>query len=183
MKKSEIKEEILISLYFNIPFSLITYLFTKNILISLIVFILISFFIITFGLLTTKLGYKRHCEIIESEGFKQLISMGFKIEKVNDYVGINGVYRDYLFDVYYDWLTVSESKNSKALVLNIHFEPPTLNNETDHIHLRKISEKYLASRWHFIPKNYCFRWREGNVLMNNSIGLKNPNYEFTHPHI
>ena len=66
MKKSEIKEELIISLYFNIPFSLITYLTTKNILISIVVFLLTSFFIIAVGLLAKNLGYKRHCEIIES---------------------------------------------------------------------------------------------------------------------
>lgn len=178
MKISDIKEHIIISLFFSIPFSFITYLMTENILTLLIVFVLISFFIIITGLLTEQFGYKRHCEIIESEGFKRLISIGFEIEKVNDYVGISGVYRNYLFDVYYDWLTFSEYKNSKALVLNIHFEPPTINNETDHIRLRKISEKYIISHWGFVPRNYCFRWREGNVMMNNSIGLKNPNYEF-----
>lgn len=179
MKKSEIKEQIIISLYFNIPFSLITYLSTRNILISLIVFLLTTIVVITFGLLSEKLGYKRHCEIIESVAFKKLISRGFKIEKVNDYVGLNGVYRNYLFDIYYDWLTVSNNRNSKALVLNIYFYPPTLdNNKTDHIHLKKISGKYITSPWSLIPKTYSYRWREGNLLMNNSIGVKNPNYEF-----
>lgn len=178
MKISDIKEGIMISLFFNIPFSLITYLMTENILISLIVSVLTSFFIIIGGLLTKRFGYKRHCEIIESEGFKKLISIGFEIEKVNDYVGLSGVYRNYLFDVYYDWLTFSENRNSKALVLNIHFEPPTINNEIDYIRLRKISEKHIISHWRFIPRNYCFRWREGNVMMNNSIRFKNPNYEF-----
>ncbi|WP_268847011.1 hypothetical protein [Flavobacterium aestivum] len=179
MKTSEVKEQIIISLYFNIPLSLITYITTNNLLISLIVFLLTTFFIITAGLLTTKLGYKRHFEITESEGFKKLISLGFRIEKVNDYVGLNGVYRNYLFDIYYDWLTVSNNRNSKALVLNIYFNPPTLNNnKTDHKRLKEISEKYITSRWSLIPKTYCYRWREGNIMMNNSIGLKNPNYEF-----
>lgn len=179
MNKSEVKEQIIISLYFSIPLFLIFYLTTNNLLISLIVFLITSFLIITLGLITKNLGYKRHCEIIESEGFKKLILLGFEIERVNDYVGINGVYRNYLFDVYYDWLTVSNNRNSKALVLNIYFDPPTLNNnETDHIRLKKISEKYITSPWSLIPKPYCYRWREGNIMMNNSIGLKNPNYEF-----
>lgn len=179
MTKSEIKEEIIISLYFNIPSSIITYLVTQNILISLIVFFVTSIFIIAIGLLTQNLGYKRHCEIIESDGFKKLISIGFTIERKNDYVGINGVYRNYLFDIYYDWLTVSNNKNSKALVLNAYFEIPINNNaETDHFRLKKIEEKYKTSRWRMMPKNYYYRWRKGNVMMNNSIGLKNPNYEF-----
>ena len=25
---------------------------------------------------------------------------------------------------------------------------------------------------------YNFRWRDGNLMMNNTVGLKNPNYEF-----
>jgi hypothetical protein len=178
MKKEELKEELKITLFFNIPFFLIAYLTTKNLLISLIIFGLTTFFILTVGLLTKKWGYKRHCEIIESEGFKKLISIGFEIEKVNDYVGLNGVYRNYLFDVYYDWLTFSNNRNSKAIVLNVHFAPPTLNNETDHIRLKKISEKHITSRWALFPKNYCYCWREGNIMMNNSIGLKNPNFEF-----
>lgn len=178
MKKEELYEELKITLYFNIPFSLITYLTTENLLISLIVFGTTTFFILTVGILTKKWGYKRHCKIIESEGFKKLISIGFEIEKLNDYVGLNGVYRNYLFDVYYDWLTVSNNKNSKAIVLNVHFNPPILNNKTDHIRLKKISEKYTTPRWALFPKNYCYRWREGNIMMNNSIGLKNPNFEF-----
>lgn len=179
MEKEELYEELKITLYFNIPFSLITYLTTENLLISLIVFGITTFFILIVGILTKKWGYKRHCEIIESEGFKKLISIGFEIEKVNDYVGLNGVYRNYLFDVYYDWLTVSNNKNSKAIVLNVHFNPPILNNnKTDHIRLKKISEKHTTSRWALFPKNYCYRWREGNIMMNNSIGLKNPNFEF-----
>lgn len=169
----------MISWYFNIPLSIITFLTTGNLLISLIVFLLTTFLIVTFGLITKNLGYKRHCEIIESEAFKKLISRGFKIEKVNNYVGLNGVYRNYLFDVYYDWLTFSNNKNSKAIVLNIYFDPPILNdNKTDHLRLKAISEKYITSRWDIIPKPYCYRWREGNIMMNNSIGLKNPNYEF-----
>jgi len=179
MKKEEIKQEFLISLYFSLPLSLVAYLIIYNIIISLIVFLLTTFFIVTISIVDKKLGYKRHCEIIESEGFKKLISIGFEIEKVNDYVGLNGVYRNYLFDVYYDWLTVSNNKNHKAIVLNIHFDPPTLNNnETDHIRLKKISERHITSRWALFPKNYCYRWREGNIMMNNSIGLKNPNFEF-----
>jgi hypothetical protein len=179
MRKSEIKEELIISLYFNIPFSVIAYITTKNILLSIIIFVLTSIFIIAFGLLTKKLGYNRHCKIIESESFKKLISIGFEIERVNEYVGLNGIYRNYLFDIYYDWLTVSNNKNSRALVLNIYFEPTIgNNNETDHLLLKEISEKYKTSRWSFIPKNYCYRWREGNVMMNNSVGLKNPSYEF-----
>ena len=179
MIKSELKEQIIISLYFNIPFSIITYVGTENLLISVIVFFLTSLYVIVFGLLTKNLGYKRHCKIIESEGFKKLISLGFTIERVNDYVGLNGTYRNYLFDVYYDWLTVSNNRNSRALVLNIYFEPPIgINNKTDHLRLKEISEKYKTSRWSLIPKNYCYRWREGNIMMNNSVGLKNPSYEF-----
>ncbi|SFB11001.1 hypothetical protein SAMN05660845_1658 [Flavobacterium swingsii] len=170
MKKSELKEEIIISFYFNIPISVITYLTTKNLLISLIAFCLITFFVISFGLLTKKLGYKRHCEIIESESFKKLISLGFKVEKVNKYRGITGNYKGFIFDIYYDWLTYVDRNRSSALIFNVYFERiETEQNIINHKKLTELNTKYANSKWSLLPCKYLIIWRNGNIIMKTPI--------------
>ena len=163
--------------FITFPIGLIYYFSTKQLFVSLVIYIVLTVFIAIWSYLEEDAGYKRHCNIIQSEAFRKFLDNGFSIEKENEYVGINGVYRNYLFDIYYDWLTVSNSKNSRAIVLNIYFDPPKLNNgETNHKLLEEISERNITSRWSFKP--YNFRWREGNVMMNNTVGLKNPSYDF-----
>lgn len=179
MKKSELKEEIIISLYFNIPISLITYLTTKNLLISLVVFCLITFFVVLFGLLTKKLGYKRHCEIIESESFKKLITLGFKIENINEYKGINGIYKGYIFDIYYDWLTYFDRNRSSALIFNVYFE--RIEAESNIINRKKLNElntKYANSKWRLLPCKHLIIWRNGNVIMKTPIIIKKLTSDF-----
>lgn len=180
MIKKAILEDLKINLFITIPLFLIMYFSSKNALQSLGIFIFLLLFLTIWSYLSIHLGYKRHFQIIESDGFKKLLLKGFKIERVNKYIGINGTYNNYLFDIYYDWNAITtNSKNTRALVLNIYFETPKLsNNETDHDSLKKMSEKYKNSYWTLIPKTYIYRWREGNILMNNSVGLKNPSYEF-----
>lgn len=161
------------------PMLIIMYFSTKNITISFVFFAFILTFITIWSILSNYLGYKRHVKIIESDGFKKLLLKGFKIEKFNEYIGLNGIYHGYLFDIYYNWNATTNSKNTRAIVFNIYFETPKLNNkETDHNLMIKISEKYKNSYFSLLPKKYLLCWREGNILMNNTIGLKNPNYDF-----
>jgi len=180
MKNKAIFDDLKINLMITTPILIIMYFSTKNIFLSIGLFTFILSFITIWSILSNHLGYQRHRQIIESDGFRKLLLKGFKIEKLNEYIGLNGIYKGYLFDIYYDWNAItSNSKNTRALILNIYFETPKLsNNETDHNSLRRMSEKYKNSYWTLSPKNYLFCWREGNILMNNTIGLRNPNYEF-----
>jgi len=169
-----------INLMITTPILIIMYFSTKNIFLSFGLFTLILLIITIWTILSNHLGYKRHRKIIESDGFRKLLLKGFKIKKLNEYIGLNGIYKGYLFDIYYDWNAVTNnSKNSRAVILNIYFETPKLsNNETDHNSLRRMSEKYKNSYLTLSPKNHLFCWREGNILMNNTVGLRNPNHEF-----
>jgi hypothetical protein len=179
MKKSELKEEIITSFYFNIPLSLITYFATKNLLFSIIIFFLISFLVISFGLLTKNMGYKRHCEIIESESFKKLISLGFKVEKVNEYRGITGNYKGFVFDIYYDWLTYVDRNRSSALIFNVYFE--RIETEQNAINRKKLNElnaKYTNSKWNLLPCKYLVIWRNGNLIMKTPVILKKLTSDF-----
>ena len=180
MKNKAIFDDLKINLMITTPILIIMYFSTKNIFLSFGLFSFILSFITIWSILSNYLGHKRHRQIIESDGFRKLLLKGFKIEKLNEYIGLNGIYKGYLFDIYYDWNAItSNSKNTRAIILNIYFETPKLsNNETDHNSLRRISEKYKNSYWTLSPKNYLFCWREGNILMINTIGLRNPNYEF-----
>jgi hypothetical protein len=161
------------SLIVTIPLFLIFYLGTKSLLFSSVIFIFLSLLLIFWEIKSTKLGYKRHCEIIESEAFKKLISQGFEIYKVNEYVGIRGMHKNYFFDVYYNWLALTNGKNYRALVLNTYFESKELDFQ---ILFKRLSKKYSISIWSFKP--YLFRWSDGSVMMNNTVALKNPKYEF-----
>lgn len=170
---NELKSSSLITL----PIAFIFYFSLKEVFTSILIYIALTLVLVIWSYLEEFYGYKRHCNIVESEAFRKLIQKGFSIERENDYIGINGVYKNYLFDIYYDWLTITNTRNSKAIVLNIYFDPPKfVNGETNHKLLEDISKRNITSTWSFKP--YNFRWREGNIMMNNPVGIKNPNYDF-----
>ena len=161
----------------TLPIAIIFYFSFKQVFVCIAIYVVLTLIVALWSFLADNTGYKRHCNIVDSEAFRKLIQNGFSIERENDYVGINGIYKNYLFDIYYDWLTVSNNKNSRAIVLNVYFDPPKfVNGETNHELLEEISKRNITSTWSLKP--YNFRWREGNLMMNNTVGLKNPNYEF-----
>lgn len=162
----------------TIPLFFIFFAVNKNFLLSF----LVSIFIFSYTLFTIKWskskGMKRHQNIINSQGFQQLILKGFKVEKVNEYSGITGVYDEYICDIYYDWSTFVLSQITKAWIINIYFIPPKpldkINN-ANYDFIMAMRKKYRISRWSF--KSYGFDWREGAIIMKNSIGSKNPSFE------
>ncbi|WP_284651100.1 hypothetical protein [Flavobacterium terrisoli] len=128
--------------------------------------------------MTNNLGHKRHKNIINSEGFQKLIFKGFKVEKVNDYIGITGVYNGFICDIYYDWQTFVKSKIGKAFVINIYFIPPKPLHEiyiANIDFIKTMKKKHAVSRWSF--KSYDFDWQEGAIVIKNRLGFKNPSYE------
>ncbi len=177
MKIENLLKELKFSLLIIIPLLLILYFTSKDLLFSILICLFLAIIVSIQMTLESYLSYKRHLKIIESEAFKKLISEGFIIENVNKYSGINGTYRNYIFDIYYNWLSITFRKNKRALVLNIYFEMPKLyDNKINHKLIEKISERYIPSRWKL--NKYVLVWREGNIMMNNPIGFKNPKYEF-----
>lgn len=151
---------------------------TKNLFLSIIVFAVVFLFVLLLFKLTDNLGLKRHRNIINSEGFQELTLKGFKVEKVNDYIGITGDYNGYICDIYYNWQTFVKSKIGKAYVINVYFIPPKPLHEThnaNHGFIMAMKKKYSVSRWSF--KSYDFDWQEGAIVMNNRLGFKNPPFE------
>lgn len=146
---------------------------TKSLFLSLFFSIgtsLITFIIIIFDEISGKM---RHYKIIESNGFKELINKGFKLEKKNQYHGLTGKYEDYIFDIYFDWHTYVRNNVYKAVIFNVYFEPPRLpNGQTDISRMKQLAEKYEVSKWNF--KNYNFWWRECNIVMRNGAVFMNP---------
>lgn len=165
-----------LSFIFGLIIFLVIFVSSNNFNISVLFGLFIAIFTLTWSLIDERLGKQRHQSIINSEGFQSLIADGFKIENINDYWGVTGYYKGYIFDIYFDWSTIVKPKVYRALVFNVYFVPPTKSNgQTDHDHLRKLSVKYDVSKWSFKPWN--FWWREGNIIMKVGIGVFNPKYE------
>jgi len=163
----------IISLSTGLISFLIFALSSESVMINLIFSIGLSSIIFISCLLDEFFGQKRHSKIIKSNAFKVLITKGFKIERKNNYWGLTGSYKGFIFDIYYDWSTYVRSKVYKAVIFNIYFLPPKNSNEsTDLYRLNVISEKYKISKWSF--KKYLYLWREGNVIMRNGVGIFNP---------
>ena len=150
-------------------FTLSSYSLKLNLVLS----IGLTLFIFISSVLGDILGQNRHSKIINSNAFKALITKGFKVDVKNNYHGLTGSYKGYVFDIYYDWSTYVRPKVHKAVILNIYFLPPKNSNDsTDMNRLISLSEKYKISKWSF--KKYIFLWRDGNVIMRNGVGLLNP---------
>ncbi len=161
-----------------VPIFFISLIFTKKLLLSFFIFIIL-FAVVYFQMKwDDNRGIKRHKSIIDSDGFKRFLSKGFRVEKHNDYVGITGVYDEYISDIYYDWMVFIKSNITKGIVINIYFIPPKPiheHNNANYNFIMEMREKHEVSRWSF--KKYDFDWQEGALMVKLRVGFKNPSYE------
>jgi ABC-type oligopeptide transport system substrate-binding subunit len=140
-----------------------------------LIIILISVSLLTYIsiIISNKLGLQRHRNILNSDGFISLLKKGFKIEKINDYIGLFGSYNNYLCDIYYDY-----TGPEKAYVINIYFTPQKQLHKincANYDFILSMIKKYSNSMWSF--RKYNYSWGEGTLTMKNKIGYKNPAYE------
>jgi hypothetical protein len=157
---------------FLLTFSLML-LFSQNFWTSLITSAIVSSFGTTVGFISTNLGEKRHKEILESEAFLALIQTGFKVEEINKYHGLTGVYRNYIVDIHYNWAANVNGSVEKAIVVNVYFEPPLLDNSiVDEEALSKIAKKIDIAKELF--DRYSYAWRERTLIMNHYVRYRNP---------
>ena len=155
---------------------LIFYLAQTDLTISLGFGLFVFSFTLIWSLIDERLGEKRHRTILNSDAFQRLIAEGFKEENINDYYGITGIYKGYIFDIYYDWSTILKTRVYRAIVFNVYFNHPLkTSSQTNHKYLIKLSKKYDVSIWRFKPWN--FWWREGNIIMKIGISVFNPKYD------
>ena len=121
-------------------------------------------------MLGSKKGYYT---LIESSGFQQLTSLGFKVAELNNAKGLTGTYKGYIFDIYFDWSSVFNS----AYFFNVYFEAPTYSTrKIDYEPVKSFSREYGKSQ--FSLKGYDFWWHgEGTLIMRNAIGFFNPSFE------
>jgi hypothetical protein len=123
-------------------------------------------------ILSEVLGRKKHHSIIESKAFRELILSGFRVEEINDYKGLTGAYKNYIFDIYYDWNTYVRKSSQRAFVFNVYFKSPDLPQEALDDFFVSLEKKYKPGMWS--NRNYIFVWRDGFVCMRNGIPLFSP---------
>lgn len=183
MKFENLKNKILdsdfgITALITVPIFLLSLVVTQKILPSILFFIILFSFVHLWSMADKNLGIKRHRNIINSKGFQKFISKGFKVEKVNKYTGITGVYEGYICDIYYHWETSVRNRVGKADLISIYFTPPKPLHKihcANYNFIMKMREKYRISPWSF--KKYDFDWNEGAIVIRNVAGIKNPSFE------
>jgi hypothetical protein len=144
-----------------------------DVLTNLIVSAVVTVFGVTVAFISSNLGQKRHKEILNSDAFLALIQTGFKVEEINRYHGLTGVYRNYIVDIHYNWSGHVNGSTEKAIVINVYFEPPLLDNSTvDHETLNKIAKKVDIAKEFF--DRFSFAWRERTLIMNHFVRHRNP---------
>lgn len=129
----------------------VIYFISKNLL-STIVFTIISTTAITFIIyLNDQVGKKKHKKIITSKLCQELLKNDFKIEQVNEYVGLRGDYKGTAIRIYYDWNKVAEGWMSFGdIVLVAYYEPVVLQTEPDMLDAEKLNhlnEKFKTNIW------------------------------------
>ena len=170
------ENDIKMSFIIGIILSLIVYLTTNNLKLSIVVLSATISFMIIWSRLTKHFGYKRHKSIINSDGFQSLIRNGFKIEQRNNYIGITGEYEDYICDIYYDWQTFVRSGLHKAIVIVVYFTPPKPLHKihcANYDFLIKMQTKYNKG-YPLGYGNYSLYWQDGAIHLSSAVYLSNP---------
>jgi len=174
---SILENDIKIFIGIGIFLSLIFLLITNDLKVSIVVLLASIIFMIIWSSLIKYFGYKRHKNIIKSDGFQDLIRKGFKIEQINKYIGLTGEYEGYICDIYYNWETFVMSGLSKAIVVVIYFTPPKPLHKVhcaNYEFLIKVKSKYNKG----LPLgfgDYSLYWQEGALHVSSRVWLRNPN--------
>ncbi len=160
------KLNAVISAFFTVMIFIIMIFITTNFWYSLLISVCTSFFTFIWVTYDEKKRKKRHHKILKSNSFKELIFSGFKIEEKNQYKGLTGIFKEYIFDIYYD------CQSYKSVTFNVYYESSNqLYEQTDFVKLERLNAKYKPSTWGIIK--YRFYWREGSIIMENYVGFKN----------
>ncbi|MCD4791686.1 MAG: hypothetical protein K8R54_00505 [Bacteroidales bacterium] len=125
---------------------------------------------IIWAVLDTLSGKRRHSNIFRTKAIKKLIRNGFVIEKINKYTGVIGIYKGYIFQIYFDWDTYVGYKANSGIVFNVFYNPPlTDHNEIDTGKIDELHKKYKFNKWSTL--RYSYRFRKYNVLMKNASAI------------
>lgn len=114
-------------------------------------------------------GYKKHYNFVECNSVKELLSSGFILDKVNAYQGITGIYREFIFDIYFDWIQYTERYLSGVVVFKVYFMPKKNQHDLSFL-LERLNKDYLGSR---ISEIQWDKTKCSNGVATYCLGIRN----------
>ena len=121
---------------------------TFGVISSVIGALTISGFLYVAAVLGMKRHFTKYYNFIKRDSIIELIEYGFKIERINSYEGITGIFKEFIFDIYQDF-------SRRDIVFNIYFKP-----EMDIENKRKILN-ILNNNYYAYFKNHKYKWCNG----------------------
>ena len=116
-------------------------LFSTDVISALIISIGITFIAVVGVIINDIIGKKKHKSIINSKVFKNLISLGYKVEKFGEYRGLLGTKNNRDIRIYYDWNKLAKGFLSFGdLIVCIYYEPLIINGNDANVKVDTIDE-------------------------------------------